>query len=95
MITKFDISTFVNIDTVSSLESGMIKRFKSRRHELHISQKKLAEMSGVSYASIRRFENTGEISLTSLIKLAIAIDCQSDFHALFAHSRAKNLKDME
>jgi len=94
MINKIDISTFLDIDTVSSVESKLVERFKLRRKELQLSQQKLAERSKVSYASIRRFETTGEISLTSLIKLAIVLDCASDFHQLFAHSRAKNLKDM-
>lgn len=95
MINEIDISTFLDIDTVSSVESKLVDRFKKRRKELKLSQKALSDQSGVAYASIRRFEKLGEISLTSLIKLAIAMDSTAEFNMLFSHSKTKNLKDME
>lgn len=95
MIKKLDISTFVEVETVSSIEEKLVDRFKKRLRELKMSQRTLAEESDVSYASIRRFVSTGEISLSSLIKLAIAMDCTSEFASLFSVSKAKRLKDME
>ena len=56
--------------------------------------KDLSVKSGVSYASIRRFEEAGEISLTSLIKLANAIDCLNDFDALFKNAKISSLKEL-
>ena len=47
----------------------------------------------MSYASIRRFESTGEISLSSLVSLANAIGLLADFNKLFATTLVKNLKD--
>lgn len=94
MLNKFDISSFVDIDTENSVCDGLVTRFKKRRKELKLSQKQISVLSGVSYASVRRFENTGEISLKSLLKLAGAIDSLSDFSTVFAYSKAKNLKDM-
>ena len=67
MIKKLDISTFVEVETVSSIEEKLVDRFKKRLRELKMSQRTLAEESDVSYASIRRFVSTGEISLSSLI----------------------------
>ena len=54
-----------------------------RRKALHISQKELAGMTGVSFASIRRFETTGQISFESLVKIAISIDMKGDVKNLF------------
>ena len=54
-----------------------------RRKALHISQKDLAGMTGVSFASIRRFETTGQISFESLVKIAISIDMKEDVKNLF------------
>lgn len=54
-----------------------------RRKALHISQKELAGMTGVSFASIRRFETTGQISFESLVKIAISIDMKEDVKNLF------------
>ena len=40
-------------------------------------------MTGVSFASIRRFETTGQISFESLVKIAISIDMKEDVKNLF------------
>ncbi len=50
----------------------------------NLSQKSLADRSGVSQASLKRFEQTGEIAFTSLLKLSAALGCMDDFGALFA-----------
>ncbi len=83
----YDINDFVSVPTESKTTLNLVERFKKRRKELGISQKNLAIKSGVSYASIRRFESNGEISLSSLIKLANAIDCLNDFEALFKNAK--------
>lgn len=93
MIQKFDISTFVNITTEENILKGMVDRVKLRRKELKLTQKELAKRSGVSYGSIRRFESNGEISLTSLLKIANAINCLEDFKELFKYQQITNLKD--
>ena len=54
-----------------------------RRKALYISQKELAGMTGVSFASIRRFETIGQISFESLVKIAISIDMKEDVKNLF------------
>lgn len=59
------------------------QRFKTIRKNRKVSQQRLSELSGVSYASIRRFEKTGDISLTSLVKLALALQLYDDLDNLF------------
>ena len=59
------------------------KRFVLIRKNRKISQRRLSEISGVSYASIRRFEKTGDISLASLVKLALALQLYDDLDNLF------------
>ncbi len=54
------------------------KRFVLIRKNRKISQRRLSEISGVSYASIRRFEKTGNISLSSLVKLALVLQLYDD-----------------
>ncbi len=93
MKLKFDISDFVNTSTEQSVTTDLTNRFKKRRKECKLSQVELAKKSGVSYASIRRFESTGEISLASLIKLANAIGYLNDFDSLFSVQKIKSLKD--
>ncbi len=58
-------------------------RFIRIRKRKKVSQRRLSVLSGVSYASIRRFENTGDISLASLVKLALALQLYEDLDGLF------------
>ncbi len=91
---KFDISEFVSVQTQQKVLENLVNRFKKRRKESKISQKELATKSGVSYGSIRRFEGSGEISLSSLLKLANALNSLQDFNELFKNKIIKNLKDL-
>lgn len=93
MERRFDISDFVDTITEASITEKLIKRVKLRRKELKYTQQELAKRSGVSYASIRRFETTGDISLASLIKIAHAMNCLEDFNNLFKYEQITNLKD--
>ena len=90
---NFDISDFVPTVTEKATIDDLTERFKKRRKERKLSQKTLAQASGVSYASLRRFEQTGEISLRSLVKLANAIGCLSDFEELFKHEIILSVKE--
>lgn len=95
MKKRFDISDFVNTPTIQSTLVSLTDRVKERRKELKISQKLLAQKSGVSYASIRRFESTGDIAFVSLLKIASALNCLEDFNALFSNKMITNLKDLK
>lgn len=53
------------------------------RKRKKISQKQLAARSGVSLGSLKRFEQSGEISLQSLKKIAIALDMENELEGLF------------
>lgn len=93
MVNQFDIGQFVGVSTVSSVTAALVERVKKRRKEAKLSQTALSKRSGVSFASIRRFEETGEISLAFLMKIADALSCLEDFNALFQHEIITDLKD--
>jgi len=95
MEKKFDIGQFVNTLTEQSVVNGIVERAKKKRKQMKISQRELSQKSGVTYASIRRFESTGEISLTSLLKIAHALDALKDFENLFKGQAITSLKDYE
>lgn len=59
-----------------------------------MTQATLAATSGVSLGSLRRFEQIHEISLGSLIAVAFALGCESDFDALFATPHYGTLEDV-
>lgn len=93
MEKKFDIADFVKTQTIQTVTEQLVEREKQRRKKMHLSQRDLANKSGVSYASIRRFESIGEISLNSLLKIANALDCLEEFNSVFKMPAIKSLKD--
>ena len=67
---------------------------RARRKGRGLSMEGLAEMSGVSYGSIRRFEASGEISLKSLIKIAIVLDSADAFEQLFERGQPQSIQEI-
>lgn len=65
---------------VQMLIAGRIRMIRRRRK---ISQKKLSGLSGVSLGSLKRFEQSGEISFLSLIKIAAALGLNTEMEHLF------------
>ncbi len=93
MENVIDISKFVEVTTEENVLTQIVNNVKARRKDWKLSQKELAERSGVSYASIRRFENNGEISFTSLLKIADALQSLNEFTTLFSKKIITDLKD--
>ncbi|MCQ4637448.1 helix-turn-helix domain-containing protein [Anaerovorax odorimutans] len=73
----------LNQKTPGEIEMIIAGRIREIRRRRKISQKRLSEKSGVSLGSLKRFEQRGEISLRSLIKIAIALGIEDELTALF------------
>lgn len=54
-------------------------KHRKLRKQRGLSQKGLAERSGVSLGSLKRFETKGQVSLESLLKLVFVLGRLSDF----------------
>ena len=65
-----------------------------RRIEKKLTQVELSRLAGVSLGSLKRFEQTGNISLNSLIKIAFVLDCQEDFDSLFAKKGYSSIQEV-
>jgi transcriptional regulator with XRE-family HTH domain len=72
----------ISIETPSSMMEKLKKRYKQKRLEFDLTQEGLATKSSVSLGSLKRFESTGKISLESLLKLSLVLECLEDFQAL-------------
>ncbi len=70
-------------ETPEELDQKLAQRVRKIRKRRSITQEKLASISGVSYGSIKRFETTGQISLLSLTKIAIALDLADELRNIF------------
>ena len=77
--------------TPDSVLRSLAVRVKARRLEQDLTQKALAARAGLAFATYRRFETSGEISLRNLLKLALALDAITGFEQLFAERRYETL----
>lgn len=70
------------------------KNIIALRKQEKMSQRELSERSGVAYASIRKFESTGIISLEPLLKICEALKRLTDFESILLPSDMKRKKDL-
>lgn len=82
------------IDNILSIKDGLKERFRATRRTAKISQMVLAERSGVSLGTIKRFERTGDISLESLIKLSQVLGYENDINELFVRKNYQTIFDV-
>ncbi len=64
-------------------------RVKQRRLELNLTQGGLALRSDIKLPTYRHFEQTGEISLSALLRIALA-----DFNELFAQRKYETIDEI-
>ena len=69
-------------------------RIKQRRLEKNLSRSKLAELSGVSPATLRKFESEGKISLESFVSIAIALGYSDELLQLMATPRYTSIEEL-
>ena len=81
-------------ETAEELDQKLAQRVRNIRKRRSISQEKLAVMSGVSYGSIKRFESSGQISLISLTKIAMALDIADELRNLFTQVPYKDIQEV-
>lgn len=81
-------------ETPEEIDLVVAGNAKKLRKRLGISQQKLSEMSGVSYASVKRFEATGNISFISLTKIAIALDAVNGIKEIFTKVPYKSIQEV-
>ena len=79
---------------ILDIKQGLAQRVRTRRREAKLSQSALAGRSGVSLGSIKRFEGSGEISLTSLLRIAAVLGYAADFDNLFERRNYQSLDEI-
>ena len=75
-------------------EIDLAANVRARRKERKLTQSGLAKLSGVSLGSIKRFESSGEISLKSLLNIAVVLGCDEDFLSLFTKKHYASIEDV-
>ena len=88
-------STFLNhIKSPSEISMALANRVKQTRIRRSITQEELAERSGVSFGSVKRFEQTGEISLKHLILISKVLRSSEQWDELFSLSNYESMEEL-
>ncbi len=87
-------SFFFKHKTPPELAKELALRIQKKRKKKKISQVELAQRSGVSLGSIKRFETKYEISLLSFIKIAGALDLASELDDLFTKNEYLSIEEV-
>ena len=72
----------------------LAEKAKEKRKYMKLTQQQLADRSGVSLGSLKRFERTGEISLASLLKIASVLDSLKEFDGLFEKPEYTSIEEI-
>jgi transcriptional regulator with XRE-family HTH domain len=81
-------------ETPTDINIGIAKRIKNIRKRRKITQKQLAGRCNVSYGSLKKFEQTGEISLISLTKIAMELGLSGELKSLFTQPAYLNIEEV-
>ena len=84
----------IHLQSPPEVAASIAERAKEKRLRLNITQKELAKRSGVSLGSIKRFEQTAEIPLKHLIRIAFALYSTEDLNQLFKESPYRTTEDV-
>jgi transcriptional regulator with XRE-family HTH domain len=81
-------------ETPDEINKNLALRVKRLRKRKSITQEELSDRTGISYGSIKRFEQSGNISLLALTKIALELDCVNEIRSLFTDVAYKNIDEV-
>ncbi|MDB4947987.1 MAG: hypothetical protein JWM27_636 [Gemmatimonadetes bacterium] len=84
----------VELLTPGELAESISERVKALRLARGWTQQETAERAGITLGTYRHFERTGSIALERLLKLAVILNAQAGFAALFALPPARSLAEL-
>ncbi len=78
-----DIDIILNSSNPAFIVKKIVENAVNMRIRNNLTQVELAEKSGVTLSSLKRFEQKAEISLTNLLRIAVVLDSTEGFGNLF------------
>ena len=81
-------------ETPEEINLALAKRLSRIRKRRNLSQVQLSEKSNVSYGSIKRFETSGQISLLSLTRLCVALNCVDEIKNMFTQVEYGSIEEV-
>lgn len=86
--------THFTLKTPRDTRRELAARLRRLRLDRGWKQTTLAERSGVSLGSLRRFESTGKASLDNLLRLAFTLNRLDDFDDVFRPPPARTMDEL-
>ncbi len=81
-------------ETTAEIDKALALRVKAIRKRKGYTQKELADKANVSYGSLKLFEQTGDISLKSLTKIASELGIVGEIKQLFTQVPYMSLEEI-
>src|SRR5438477_12987749 len=88
-------ATLLQLQTPVTAQRELARRLRDARVGLGLKQSTLATRAGVSLPSLRRFEQTGEISLKHLMRLCHALGRLDEFDSILRPPPAATMAELE
>ena len=79
---------------LKEMDLALAERVRNLRKRKKISQQVLSQKSGVSLGSLKRFEQTGQISLLSLTRLAVALGVGNEIRKMFTEIPYESIEEV-
>lgn len=76
------------------IQKEVARKEKERRKRMGLTQEELASRAGLSLSSLRRFEQTGEISFASLVNIGSVLEDEKAFLGLFEPQEFRTMKEL-
>lgn len=85
------IAGLENLKPPKEIRLELAERMKKVRLAQNMTQKELAEKSGIPLPTLRRFEATGEVALKALVNFALALRKAEDLAQVFYEPPTEDL----
>lgn len=85
---------FLQLKYPEEIAMDIAKAEKQKRKKRKLTQSELSQRAGVSLGSLKRFEQTGEISFVSLLKIATVLDETQSFISLFQSKEYSSIQEV-
>lgn len=84
----------LNLVSPVDVKEGLRARTRQRRLDVNLTQEGLANRANVSFGTLKHFEQTGDVSIDTLISIAFALNAESEFDGLFPPKPYKTIEDV-
>lgn len=93
-LLRYEKTIFAKLRLPGQAKHDVAKREKARRKRMGLTQAELASKADVSLGSLRRFQQTGDISFASLVSICYALNCQDELDGLFSAPAYRTIQEV-